>query len=62
MRNRWQLAVLDMQSRRVTTLTAYDCNAFRPTWSSATEILYATDCGRGFGLSALASIHTDKPY
>ncbi len=53
-RNRWQLAVLDMQSRRVTTLTANDCNAFRPTWSSTTEILYATDCGRGLGLTALA--------
>jgi hypothetical protein len=53
-RSRWQLAVLEMQSGRVTTLTAIDCNAFRPTWSSATEILYATDCGRGLGLTALA--------
>ena len=53
-RSRWQLAVLDMQSSRVTTLTANDCNAFRPSWSSTTEILYATDCGRGLGLTALA--------
>ncbi|WP_035347214.1 glycosyltransferase 87 family protein [Edaphobacter aggregans] len=52
--NRWQLAVLDTQSNRVTTLTSNDCNAYRPSWSSANEILYASDCGRGIGLTALA--------
>jgi hypothetical protein len=52
--NRWQLAVLDAQSSRVTTLTTNDCNAYHPAWIGATEILYATDCGRGLGLTALA--------
>jgi hypothetical protein len=54
-RNRWQLALLDVQSNSVTMLTANDCNASRPAWSSANEILYATDCGRGIGLTALAT-------
>jgi hypothetical protein len=54
MRDRWQLAILDAQSRRVIPLTANDCNAYRPAWSSANEILYASDCGRGLGLTALA--------
>jgi Glycosyltransferase family 87/WD40-like Beta Propeller Repeat len=53
-RDRWQLGFLDTQSSRVTILTANDCNAYRPSWSSANEILYATDCGRGLGLTALA--------
>ena len=53
-RNRWQLALLDAHSNRVTMVTANDCNAYGPAWSSATEILYATDCGRGLGLTALA--------
>jgi hypothetical protein len=54
--NRWQLASLDTLSRRVTVLTSEDCNAYTPAWSTSTKIIYATDCGRGLGLTALASI------
>lgn len=55
-RNRWQLMVFDRQLSRTTQLTDWDCNAFTPSWVSATEILYATDCGRGVGLTALATM------
>jgi hypothetical protein len=54
--NRWQLAVLDVSNRGVTVLTTTDCNAYTPAWSTRSSIVYATDCGRGVGLSALASI------
>jgi Tol biopolymer transport system component len=55
-RNRWQLATLDTHSGRVTVLTRADCNAYTPTWLNSTTVIYATDCGRGMGLTALASI------
>jgi hypothetical protein len=55
-RDRWQLAVLDTRSSQVRTLTANDCNAYRPTWSAGNEVIYATDCGRGLGLTALAKM------
>ncbi len=53
--NRWQLAVLNVDSRRTTVLTEADCNVYTPSWSAATSIVYATDCGRGVGLTALSS-------
>lgn len=52
--NRWQLATLDTHSARVTVLTRTDCNAYTPAWLNLTTIIYATDCGRGMGLTALA--------
>ena len=55
-RNRWQLSLLDTHSHRITQLTTEDCNAYTPTWSTLTQILYATDCGRGVGLTALATM------
>jgi len=55
-RNHWQLSLLDTHSRRITQLTTEDCNAYIPAWSTPTQILYATDCGRGVGLTALATI------
>jgi hypothetical protein len=54
--NRWQLAVLDMSTRRVEVLTTTDCNAYTPTWRSRSSIVYSTDCGRGVGLTALATV------
>jgi hypothetical protein len=54
--NRWQLAVLDMSNRQVKVLTTTDCNAYTPAWSARSSIVYATDCGRGVGLTALATV------
>ncbi|HEX7157663.1 MAG TPA: hypothetical protein VF214_01510, partial [Edaphobacter sp.] len=55
--NHWQLATLDTLSHRVTVLTSADCNAYTPAWLNSTTIIYATDCGRGIGLTALASMN-----
>jgi hypothetical protein len=58
--NRWQLALLDLSSRHVEVLTSTDCNAYTPAWSAPSSIVYATDCGRGVGLTALASIQVPR--
>jgi Tol biopolymer transport system component len=53
---RWQLALASLANRRTMMLTSGDCNAYTPAWSGSSTILYATDCGRGLGLTALASM------
>ena len=55
-RHRWQLAVLDARRGKTIMLTDFDCNAYRPAWIRSDEIIYATDCARGLGLTALATI------
>jgi glycosyl transferase family 87/WD40 repeat protein len=38
-------------------LTSADCNSLSPAWlSDSKTLVYATDCGRGLGLTALAKI------
>ena len=59
--DRWQLATLDTLSHQVTLLTSTDCDAYTPAWITPSKILYATDCGRGLGLSSLATIDTSTP-
>jgi hypothetical protein len=54
--NRWQLAVAELEPHRTTLLTSTDCNAYHPSWISATSAVYGSDCGRGVGLTALATI------
>jgi WD40-like Beta Propeller Repeat len=54
--NRWQLGTLDPITHSETTLTTADCNAYTPTWPTPQTLLYATDCGRGLALTALASL------
>jgi Glycosyltransferase family 87 len=53
-RNRWQLAYIDVAAGREHILTSGDCNSYSPTWIGPLKVAYATDCGRGLGLSALA--------
>ncbi|WP_263367283.1 glycosyltransferase family 87 protein [Edaphobacter bradus] len=57
-RNRWQLVSFDTVSRHESVLTSGDCNAYTPAWLTSTTIIYATDCSRGLGLTALASVNT----
>jgi hypothetical protein len=54
--NRWQLAVWEPSSRTESMLTSNDCNAYTPAWTSQSAIVYGTDCDRGVGLTALASM------
>ncbi|MGI8773337.1 MAG: glycosyltransferase 87 family protein [Acidobacteriaceae bacterium] len=53
---RWQLATLDLVTNQKRYLTSGDCNAYSPTWMNRRTIGYATDCGRGLGLTALAEV------
>ena len=58
--NRWQLVRMDLANRQERQLTFGDCNAFAPAWMNATTVGYGTDCGRGLGLPALASIDVGR--
>jgi len=52
----WHLLVRTLATEYEQQLTHASCNAISPTWSDAQTVLYATDCGRGVGLSALARV------
>jgi hypothetical protein len=52
--SRWQLAYVDVATGHEHRLTSGDCNSYSPGWIGPLKIAYATDCGRGLGLSALA--------
>jgi hypothetical protein len=52
----WHLAVRELATGYEQDLTHASCNATSPTWENAQTLLYATDCGRGVGLSAIARV------
>jgi hypothetical protein len=53
----WQLHVMDFKTQTEVQLTDADCNSISPTWSEDSKrLVYATDCGRGLGLTALAAV------
>lgn len=52
----WQLVVRDLMQQRNLELTNAPCNATLPAWENNRTLLYATDCGRGLGLTALTRI------
>jgi hypothetical protein len=54
--NRWQLGYMDVATGHESMLTFGDCNVYSPSWTNPVRIAYATDCGRGLGLSALSSV------
>jgi Glycosyltransferase family 87/WD40-like Beta Propeller Repeat len=58
--NRWQLVLMGFNGRQERYLTSGDCNAYAPAWMNQRTIAYATDCGRGYGLTALASVQVDR--
>ena len=56
-RGNWQLWVQDRQTRVERRLTDSDCNSTAPAWyPDSKRLVYATDCGRGYGLTALCRI------
>jgi hypothetical protein len=53
----WQIHVMDLRTREQVQLTNTDCNSGNPVWTlDVKELIYATDCGRGLGLTALARL------
>jgi len=55
-RGSWNLAEYEFRDHTERTLTEYPCNATEPAWVDDHTLLYASDCGRGLGLSAIGKI------
>lgn len=53
----WELWVQDRQTRAERRLTYSDCNSTAPAWyPDSKTLVYASDCARGYGLTALCRI------
>jgi len=55
-RGSWHLVVRDLATGVEQQLTNASCNAISPAWPEAHALLYASDCGRGVGLSAIVRV------
>jgi hypothetical protein len=56
-RGQWQLWQMNLQTRARRQLTSADCNSVLPSWSAdSRQLVYASDCGRGVGHTALCRI------
>lgn len=58
--NTWHLYVRDFSTGAERRLTGGDCNATSPAWEDQRTVVYGTDCGRGYGLNAVARIVLDE--
>ena len=55
--NYWQLGVEDLETHAERRLTQNDCNSIAPAWyPDSKHLVYASDCARGYGLTALCRI------
>jgi len=53
----WQLWVMKLATGEKRRLTSGDCNSIDPAWfGDSKNLVYATDCGRGLGMTALCRI------
>lgn len=53
----WHLVLMDLKTRVEIPLTRGYCNSTCPAWTGDSKtIIYATDCGRALGLTALARL------
>ena len=53
----WQLFTLEVATGRQNQLTRSDCNSITPAWTGDSKnLIYATDCARGLGVTALSEI------
>jgi hypothetical protein len=52
----WHLFVRDLAANTERRLTKGACNATSPAWEDRRTLVYTTDCGRGFGMNAVARI------
>jgi hypothetical protein len=56
----WHLFVRDFSAGTEERLTNAACNATSPAWEDDRTLIYTTDCGRGYGLNAIARIVLKK--
>lgn len=53
----WQLVALNRQTLEQRQLTTAECNSITPAWTpNSRSLIYATDCARGLGITALSEI------
>lgn len=53
----WQLTAMNLLTRVQRQLTSADCNSITPAWTrDSRSLIYATDCSRGLGTTALSEI------
>jgi hypothetical protein len=53
----WQVQAMNFETGKQIQLTHAECNSVSPIWTlDSKELIYATDCGRGLGLTALAKL------
>lgn len=53
----WRLYAMDLQTSQQRQLSVGECNSINPAWTADSKrVIYATDCGRGRGLTALAEV------
>jgi hypothetical protein len=53
----WQIHVMNLRTSKQVQLTNADCNSVSSAWTlDSKDLIYATDCGRGLGLTALATL------
>jgi hypothetical protein len=55
-RGSWHLFAHTFATGSEQQLTHAPCNAISPSWTDNRTLLYATDCGRGVGLSAIVRV------
>jgi Tol biopolymer transport system component len=55
-RGSWHLFTRILANGREQQWTSLHCNASSPAWVNDHTLLYATDCGRGVGLTAIARV------
>ena len=52
-RGSWHVVVRELSTGTEQQLTHAWCNSISPAWQDTHTVLYASDCGRGVGLSAI---------
>ncbi len=53
----WQLHSMNLDTKMDRQLTDAECNSVTPAWTlDSQSLVYATDCGRGLGMTALAQV------
>jgi hypothetical protein len=53
----WQIVVKDRRTGELHQLTNADCNSVTPAWTpDSRSLIYATDCGRALGITALSKL------
>jgi Glycosyltransferase family 87/WD40-like Beta Propeller Repeat len=57
----WQLYAMDVRTAEPLQLTHSECNSVSPAWMpNSKDLVYATDCGRGLGITALSKLSVSR--